>query len=1301
MFCRGSGNESPTGPCDSGFLCLGGASAPAPTDGVTGAPCPRGFYCPAGSYSAVPCPKGTFSERSGLGEQSECQRCSPGFYCAEPGLTAVSGPCLSGFFCLEGSPDVTPVAEGYGDLCPPGHYCENGTAAPAACPAGTHRPQTGGRGRQDCVTCPAGWFQDHTGQTECKPCPARFYCPSPHQEAGGVVTPVTCPQGYFCPGDAPLDSPVPCPRGTYSSTEGLSTADECWVCPAGHFCGSDGLTQPTGPCAAGFLCHIRAVVPNPVDDSTGSLCPPGAFCQAGIIAGECSPGYYCSGGSTSPEGVLCPAGFYCPKGSHTPFPCEAGTFSSAAGNSHRGNCTSCLAGFFCQGEGVVQPEICPSGHFCPPGTSLAQQFPCPPGTLLPLPGATSPEDCLLCPAGLFCALPGLSEPTGPCQEGFHCSPGSSSPNGTGITMQMESDEGSICPTGFYCPVGTSYPVPCPPGTFSSTPGLTRAEQCQPCPGGLWCGRAGMTQIADALLCEGRYVCVGGSVSPRPGDGIMGYLCPPGHSCPAGSALEVPCEAGTYSSSSGAANCSLCPAGTMCPSDGMQEPALCPLGHFCPVGTALPLPCPTGTLGQMAGAPSQASCSPCPTGHYCNSPGASQPQGRCEQGYFCQGGASSLAPQPSAELPQNGPCPTGHYCPPGTLSPLPCPTGTVRNLTGGVSIESCFSCPGGYYCDGEGLDTPSGPCDAGFYCPSDSSSTTPHTFMCTKGHFCPQGSPLPLPCPTGQYQPTAGSDSCIPCRPGFYCEQAVVGDPLACPPHTFCPAATMVPQPCPDGTFTPPGQGGLREERECLSCPPGRYCRAGQIKGVCAAGYLCVSGSSEFTPLERVLAEGEVCEWGVQCAGACPAGFYCEEGTERAMPCPDNTVRSSPGASSLSDCLPCPPTHWCREGGAVLHACPVGHYCDGVADYESGGRPGPRKCPVFTYRPTPSAGSKGDCHPCPPGTFCNSTGLSHYSGLLCPPGFWCSGSSPPVPCPAGTFRAQPGAADVTQCEPCDPGTYCPDPRATGVPNTAGIPCRASYQCPAGSAQETLCLAGFYCGPQTGEPPPCPLGYMCPQGSHTHSSPQQQCSFPFFCPVGSSAKLACPGGFMPVNSTGLRASLESSCVPCQAGTYRPALASVLQCQPCPPGYHCPAGAESPSSHPCPAGYFCPPGSASPLPCPPGFYGNRTNLEAVEECQTCPASTFNHLPAQTACFPCGSSATSVQGSSSCSCIGRKRAFQPSDGSCLCQTGFVFYNQLDFKSSSADSRLDCQPEVSKRCGGGEVRLASSQECVCVCVFR
>ncbi|TRY92402.1 hypothetical protein DNTS_015100, partial [Danionella cerebrum] len=66
-----------------------------------------------------------------------------------------------------------------------------------------------------------------------------------------------------------------------------------------------------------------------------------------------------------------------------------------------------------------------------------------------------------------------------------------------------------------------------------------------------------------------------------------------------------------------------------------------------------------------------------------------------------------------------------------------------------------------------------------------------------------------------------------------------------------------------------------------------------------------------------------------------------------------------------------------------------------------------------------------------------------------------------------------------------------------------------------------------------------------------------------------------------------------------------------------------------------------------------------------------------------------------SSCTCTGKNRAFQHSDGSCLCKTGFVFYNELDFKSRTADSQLDCQPEVKKRCGAGQVRLASTLECV------
>ncbi|KAI4904543.1 hypothetical protein NFI96_029611 [Prochilodus magdalenae] len=1291
-YCAGAGNTSPSGPCTAGFLCFGGASIPSPADNVTGSQCPPGFYCLTGSFTATPCPKGTFSGQFGLTEAAQCQSCSPGFYCSEPGLTAVSGPCLPGFFCSEGSSTAAPVSAVYGDRCPPGHYCDSGSAVPTPCQVGTHRSESGGKSVEDCMPCPGGLFQDQRGQRDCKSCPPGFHCPSSSQLSNEGSAPLICPEGYYCPNET-VGRPVPCPKGTYSNNQGLTSADECLACPLGYFCGSDGLVQPSGPCASGFLCFVHAIVPNPTDNNTGSLCPPGAYCQLGIRTGDCSPGYYCDWGSSSPEQRLCPAGFYCPSGIDKPIACGGGTFSSVMGNSERENCEPCPEGYYCQGDGVVKPATCSQGFYCPQGSVTGTEFPCPPGTVQPHAGASSEEDCLPCPSGMFCALPGLTEPTGRCQDGYHCPPGAISPNATG--HRMESAGNNMCPPGHYCPVGTGYPLPCPPGTLSSSPGLSMMEQCQPCPPGHFCEQPALAHPNYAFLCDAGYVCLGGSRTARPVDGLEGYLCPSGHSCPVGSPLEVPCEPGSYSTAPGAARCLFCPPGTMCPSSATQEPLPCPKGYFCPAGTATALPCPVGTLGQVTRAQSESTCVPCPTGLYCSLPGSSQPQGQCQQGYFCQSGSADPAPLNTSGTLRNGPCPQGHFCPSGTLTPLPCPAGSMRNLSGGYSMESCFPCPAGHYCASEGLDSPTGPCAAGFYCPVDFSSTTPHAFLCPKGHYCPSGSPLALPCPTGQYQPNPGSDSCIPCRPGFYCEEAIVGDPLPCPPHSYCPAATMVPQPCPNGTYTLADVGGLQDERECLPCPPGRFCRGGQIKGLCAAGYMCVTGSSDFTPQGPVVANRSQCEWGVQCAGPCPTGFYCPEGTELPQACPANTLIETPGGRSVQDCLPCPRRHWCKEGDPVLYMCPVGHYCDGISDYESAGRPGPRECPLFTYRPTPGAGSKGDCLLCPPGTFCNATGIIDFSSFPCPPGHWCSGTGLPVPCPAGTLRAQPGAASASQCEPCVAGTYCPDPRLKGQPNTAGIICRASYQCPTGSVVETPCRAGSYCRTQTGEPTPCPAGYYCPEGSYTYNTPQQICTYPYYCPVNSSAMLSCGGGFMPRNISGLRVSHDSSCVLCEAGTYRPSHSVHLRCLACPPGYHCPQGVEHYSGQPCPMGYVCPRGSFNPVPCPPGTYGNRTNAELLEECQQCPPGTFNHLNAQRACFPCGSSSTSDKGASSCMCIGKNRVFQHSDGSCLCKAGYVFYNELDFKSSTADSDLDCQPELNKRCGAGQVRLASSQECV------
>ncbi|XP_036006034.1 uncharacterized protein LOC118566763 [Fundulus heteroclitus] len=251
------------------------------------------------------------------------------------------------------------------------------------------------------------------------------------------------------------------------------------------------------------------------------------------------------------------------------------------------------------------------------------------------------------------------------------------------------------------------------------------------------------------------------------------------------------------------------------------------------------------------------------------------------------------------------------------------------------------------------------------------------------------------------------------------------------------------------------------------------------------------------------------------------------------------------------------------------------------------------------------------------------------------------------------------------------------------------------CTPGAASEKLCRAGSYCGPQTAEPQVCPEGYICPEGSYSYDSPKQQCPFPYYCPANSSAMKSCAGGSMPVSTNGLRGSNNSSCSLCEEGTYRPHLSPSLQCLPCLPGYYCPQGTENYKSNPCPRGYVCGKGSAQPRSCPPGTFGNLTRAEKMDDCHPCPADTFNHLPAQKACFPCGSSSTSPPGSSSCTCIGKNRAFQYSDGSCLCRTGFIYYNELDFRSSASDSELDCQPEVNRRCSTGEVRVAASRECV------
>ena len=803
--------------CPSGFYC------PSGTTSYSQYPCPAGGYCQAGSKTSTPCPEGTFSKLTKLRQQQDCQNCTPGFYCSQPGLTQPSGKCLGGYYCQEES------ASPKQNECPIGFFCPPGSSSPEPCDPGFYCPSK--LLNSSFLPCSAGYFCTG-GSSKYKPTNGPF---------GGP-----CPEGSYCPPGS--SAPLKCPPGTYSDKTHSISLTECQHCPPGSCCPHAGMKEPE-KCTEGYYCPGNLSSCEPIEHKCqpGHYCPtnssyqivcPSGYYQRNELASACEScpaGYYCDNGNfsspvTSYELFPCPKGHYCPPltKKKNEFPCPLGTFNDQTRVEAQENCTLCLPGKVCSMKGLISPDKechagficrsgaflqspndstvngrCPQGSFCPKGTE--QPKPCPVGSFNPLLQGESIQDCKSCKAGHYCNETGMTSSGPACHEGFICRNGSTSP------------EEKLCPLGHYCPEGTMTPRKCMEGHYSDKEGIGRADMCKKCKESYYCPDPGQSESIHP--CWAGYYCPPGEKNPT-------KLCTTGFYCPNGTAKPLSCNPGSFTSSEGQYECTTCAAGYYCAPDPQTNTTSiipCPQGYYCPNGSSSydKTPCPSGTFNPYfnisIGLRSIHDCTPCRPGYYCEGIALKQPSGPCKVGYFCKSGSKEkthkicppgfycpgnsgvpitceagtyssiegssschpcesgyVCPAGSTDFSQNK-CPPGSFCPKGTAPGLEklCDDGTYNPNEGSRDLSDCFGCPPGEYCQGKGLNESSGKCFEGYYCTGGSASPlgAGKGGICPKGNYCPSGSIEPIPCPGGYYcdQDGLGKATGI-CASGHYCKE---------------------------------------------------------------------------------------------------------------------------------------------------------------------------------------------------------------------------------------------------------------------------------------------------------------------------------------------------------------------------------------------------------------------------------------------------------------------------------------------------------------------------------------------------
>jgi hypothetical protein len=590
-------------------------------------------------------------------------------------------------------------------------------------------------------------------------------------------------------------------------------------------------------------------------------------------------------------------------------------------------------------------------------------------------------------------------------------------------------ECTLCQPGYYKPaVGIDACSPCPANTYREDPGAQALSGCISCLPKSSTDGSGHSSWS-ACKCDSGYYRI---VQQSAQDGCLD--CPPGLTCHGDATLDPvvsgsswvvdgaifrlqTCPVGHYVSprasetfNAALQQCLPCGKGEECTDEACIECSACAPGMYkAAVSTDPCVPCPANTYRETTGASDLGMCLACQAKSSTNGTGQSSRRAcECDIEYYLITTDQGLATE--SLLCQ--PCPKGAVCANGECAlrnaDLSCSDGSsiegtwiLNNQTrqfdlaacragyeqrttaemGSADLQICHKCLTTQYiisytdiCQD---------CPAGLTCQGDDvvvRLVENSTWLAEDGIY------KLSTCPTGYEKIRVDGQwtqqKCEPCTEGSECTLAVCDTCSHCPPGLYKDTkGTAACRTCPQNTYNP--VSNAKSIASCINCPAnsdtdGKDGQTSSESCACGSRFYSAGGGSGSA---------------LVCAN-CPAGALCPDGSCAFNTGKSNTAGTCPGADN-----PIPGT-WVKttSGKFELISCPMGYQKMGDLDSHD----------------------QQACEACPKGSHCTLEACEICTE--CAPGYYKAavGTEACAKCPINTFRKDPGATALDNCEACPTG-----------------------------------------------------------------------------------------------------------------------------------------------------------------------------------------------------------------------------------------------------------------------------------------